>query len=1197
MRFPARSITWVAVLGCLWAVAEPVHASTVIYRTDSQLVALSERVVHGRVVDQRTTRVGPQGRIYTVTTLRVIEDLTGIAGDTVEVWELGGRVGDEFLHVGGAVEYRPGEEVLVCLERGPFGLRSVAMGLSKFEVLRESNGDRLLQRSLQDTVVVGGVVAREPTLSEMRTLAVRATGRQPRLGPPQQVGEELAAISGRFTKLGGEPGWRWVQADSSTPVTWYMNASAPNPLLTGDAVSETQTSLAAWTNPASASIILQYGGTTIQSSATGPWSGLPGGSAVITFEDPNNEISGSTLAIGGGSGFGGTGGTVNGTTFNGFARGYVIFQNAANLSTSFRQSLNFTRVLTHEIGHAIGLGHTQTNGTIPNATSNIMYPSCCSGSTPVPPALGPDDLDGLNFIYPAGSSVCTYSINPTSASATAAGGGGSVSVSTQPGCGWTAVTNSGFLSIASGSPGSGPGSVSYNVAASSLTSPRSGTLTIAGRTFTVNQAAAPCTYAVTPASASMAAAGGNGTVNIGTQSGCPWNAASNDGFLSITSAASGTGSTTVSYNVSGNGMNARTGTLTIASQTVTVNQLGSGPLATLDKQSLQYGATLSGSVVTAQTTAQTIRLTQSAGAALTWTATTNQPWLAVSPASGTGAADLSVTVSPAGLATPGTGTGSVTLTFANAGNFVPPVAVTLSLMPTGTSANPFGVVDTPVNNIGGVVGAIPVTGWALDDVEVSNVFVCRSPMAGESPAADGRCGGASQVFLGEAVFIDGARPDVRAAFPSYPRETRGGWGFMVLTNMLPGQGNGTYTLVLHARDRESHSAVLGSRTFTCSNALSTKPFGAIDTPTQGGVASGASYVNFGWALTPSPKTIPADGSTITVFVDGLPMGHPTYNNYRGDIAALFPGLNNTNGAIGFRVLDTTALANGLHTIAWTVTDDQGVTEGIGSRYFIVSNGVASSTAEDLLGIPDTHEIDALPVDRSPVLGRRGWNLESPWRAHEPGRAGLIVVRAEEVGLVEVRLDAGTGADTRYEGYLRTSATLGPLPVGARLDATAGVFVWQPGVGFVGTYDFVFVRRDGGYPVSRREVRVVLQTKGSGFVGPQVVIDTPAWQADVAQPFVLAGWAADLQALEGTGIGAVHAWAYPLSGGPPVFLGAAAAGHARPDVAAVHGDRFRDSGYGMLVLGLTPGHYDVAVFAWSEFVADFVPATVVRVTVR
>ena len=35
------------------------------------------------------------------------------------------------------------------------------------------------------------------------------------------------------------------------------------------------------------------------------------------------------------------------------------------------------------------------------------------------------------------------------------------------------------------------------------------------------------------------------------------------------------------------------------------------------------------------------------------------------------------------------------------------------------------------------------------------------------------------------------RPDVMAAFPAYPLATRAGWGFMVLTNMLPSQGNGT----------------------------------------------------------------------------------------------------------------------------------------------------------------------------------------------------------------------------------------------------------------------------------------------------------------------------------------------------------------------------------------------------------------------
>ncbi|MEO7889898.1 MAG: hypothetical protein ABIW19_07840 [Vicinamibacterales bacterium] len=55
--------------------------------------------------------------------------------------------------------------------------------------------------------------------------------------------------------------------------------------------------------------------------------------------------------------------------------------------------------------------------------------------------------------------------------------------------------------------------------------------------------------------------------------------------------------------------------------------------------------------------------------------------------------------------------------------------------------------------------------------------------------------------------------------------------------------------------------------------------------------------------------------------------------------------------------------------------------------------------------------------------------------------------------------------------------------------------------------------------------------------------------------------------------------------------------ARPDVTAVYGDRFRNSGYGIGVDSLTPGDYDLAVFAWSTVKDGFVPAKVVRVTVR
>ena len=154
-----RKLRFLALLACFCATTRPVWASTVIFRTDAQLVALSERVVHGRVIAKRTTRGGPQGRtIYTVTTLQIIEDLTGVDGSTVDVWELGGAIGDEYLYVGGAVEFRMGEEVLVCLERGPQGLRTVAMGFSTFDVQPAVNGERRLRRNLRDTAVVGGAV-------------------------------------------------------------------------------------------------------------------------------------------------------------------------------------------------------------------------------------------------------------------------------------------------------------------------------------------------------------------------------------------------------------------------------------------------------------------------------------------------------------------------------------------------------------------------------------------------------------------------------------------------------------------------------------------------------------------------------------------------------------------------------------------------------------------------------------------------------------------------------------------------------------------------------------------------------------------------------------------------------------------------------------------------------------------------------
>ena len=166
----------------LLSASSSVKASTVVYRTDADLVRLSERVVRARVLRQRAERPLPNGSIFTVTTLAVLEDLTGRDGDIVEVWELGGVHEGEFLHVGGGVEYAPGTEVVVCLERGPRGLRSVAMGFSKFDVVTGGSAAGTLIRNMAETAVVGGPVAglERRTLGQFRALAEGVTGRRAR---------------------------------------------------------------------------------------------------------------------------------------------------------------------------------------------------------------------------------------------------------------------------------------------------------------------------------------------------------------------------------------------------------------------------------------------------------------------------------------------------------------------------------------------------------------------------------------------------------------------------------------------------------------------------------------------------------------------------------------------------------------------------------------------------------------------------------------------------------------------------------------------------------------------------------------------------------------------------------------------------------------------------------------------------------
>jgi hypothetical protein len=263
----------------------------------------------------------------------------------------------------------------------------------------------------------------------------------------------------------------------------------------------------------------------------------------------------------------------------------------------------------------------------------------------------------------AGAAACNASINPSSQSFNAAGGtGGPIAVSAPESCDWTAASNASWITVLSGSSDRGNGSVTFGVAANTGAA-RTGTMTIAGRVFTVSQAAAnspqppppppACTYTIAPASQNVAAAGGPGTVNVMANAGCNWTASSNAPWITITAGATGSANGVVSFSVAANTGAARSATLTVAGQTFTVTQDAPAPPPP-PPPPCAYSIAPPSQNVDANAYAGTVTVTSGAGCA--WTAVSNAPWLTVTAgATGTGNGSVGYSVAAnAGAARSGT---------------------------------------------------------------------------------------------------------------------------------------------------------------------------------------------------------------------------------------------------------------------------------------------------------------------------------------------------------------------------------------------------------------------------------------------------------------------------------------------------------------------------------------------------------------
>lgn len=200
--------------------------------------------------------------------------------------------------------------------------------------------------------------------------------------------------------------------------------------------------------------------------------------------------------------------------------------------------------------------------------------------------------------------------------------------------------------------------------------------------LTITAGGSSCTYSVSASSLQFAGNNGLGTLTVNTQSGCTWTVVSNSNWLTVTSGVNGSGTGGATFSVAPNTGAARSGSFSVAGQTITINQAGSGTGSGL--------TILTSALPTAATgTAYTASIAVTGGRApYNWATTATLP---------------------AGL-TLNSSTGVISGTPSNAGTYTLPVTVTdqgglsqsqtftLSVMPQGQPGSNPSIMNTAFPN-------------------------------------------------------------------------------------------------------------------------------------------------------------------------------------------------------------------------------------------------------------------------------------------------------------------------------------------------------------------------------------------------------------------------------------------------------------------------------------------------------------------
>jgi hypothetical protein len=393
---------WLGLVLWLGGIAD---AALLVPMSDADLVAASDLVLVGRIDRIESVLLGTD----TVVTRVTVGVETVLAGDpgatTIVVTEPGGEVGGLRAVVDGAPEWTRGERALLFLRARPDGsLATTALALGKYAVDDAGGTARAVRRApVRDA---------RPLVALMARVAALATGSHRRRGdgragiaiePPT-----LSRVTEAFTLARNDSGVpsRWFEPDCGRAIV-YDQAGSDTSFGDAMSVAAIANATAAWSGVAGAGLLLASG--TLVTPAPTTIGGIVDGRNTVVFDDPFGEVPElvnctGVLAVGGFiaasiSSLPETSRTVGGESFMKIFEGDLVVN--PGLADCLSGPLALEEVLTHEIGHTIGFGHSSEDPNEPDPVLEdaTMYFRAHDDGRGA--AVRADDEAAARTVYPA----------------------------------------------------------------------------------------------------------------------------------------------------------------------------------------------------------------------------------------------------------------------------------------------------------------------------------------------------------------------------------------------------------------------------------------------------------------------------------------------------------------------------------------------------------------------------------------------------------------------------------------------------------------------------------------------------------------------------------------------------------------------------------------------------------------------------